>query len=113
MPSVAFAKPRKICDKITPEFPRAPIKRPFANAALRSPTFLLVSLRSYLAPLAIEEVMFVPVSPSGTGKTFNELINSAFLPSLSAAAWTILPNSRFVIFVTANSKFLPNARLIF
>ena len=73
-------------------------------------------------PLAIEKLVEgikegkkeqVLLGATGTGKTFNELINSAFLPSLSAAAWTILPNSRFVIFVTANSKFLPNAHLIF
>ena len=30
--SNAAQKPRKSCDKITPEFPRAPINNPFENA---------------------------------------------------------------------------------
>ena len=77
LPSHPLEKPRKICDKITPEFPRAPINKPLAKAAAKTPTWSLVDSRSYLAPLAIDILILVPVSPSGTGNTFNELINSA------------------------------------
>ena len=74
----SLEKPRKIWDKITPEFPRAPINKPLAKAVLNSPT-CSVGVSLILSTPEINDIfIFVPVSPSGTGNTFRELIKSTF-----------------------------------
>src|SRR5699024_3485202 len=99
--------PRKTCERITPEFPRAPISNPFARACESSPTLDDVDSETYFAPLANERLMLVPVSPSGTGKTFNELINSALLFNRFELTAIILRNSFSVIFEIFNLQNPP------
>ena len=58
--------PRRICDRITPELPRAPMSDPWLMAlhtAARSGPALASSSQTARSVRA----MFVPVSPSGTG----------------------------------------------
>ena len=69
----ALANPLKICDNITPELPLAPIREPLAaNSAI---VYTLSSLALFISLTAefIVNAILVPVSPSGTGNTFNEL----------------------------------------
>ena len=57
---------------MTPELPRAPRSRAEAAVLAASATVQLSgSTASSLAPLPMVMDMLVPVSPSGTGKTFN------------------------------------------
>ena len=86
----SVAKPRKSCDRITPELPLAPISRPVAIASTTSPTSSFLSLCSSWTAENIVRDMFVPVSPSGTGKTFRESIISLLLSSVFAALMNIL-----------------------
>jgi len=80
VPWISFVKPLKSCDRITPEFPLAPLKEPeeiaFASCSISGSS----SSATALAAAMIVIVIFVPVSPSGTGKTFSSLIQS-FLAS--------------------------------
>src|SRR2546429_9059986 len=65
-------KPRRICDRITPEFPRAPMSAPCdARRALRERSASSTSRMSSTAACKVRS-MVVPVSPSGTGKTLRE-----------------------------------------
>ena len=66
-------------ERITPEFPRAPINKPLEKDLPNSPMFSTTFAAVSFAPDDIERFIFVPVSPSGTGKTFNAFIFSAFL----------------------------------
>src|ERR1700737_3113798 len=68
--------PRRICDRITPELPRAPINAPWD--ARRAITERSGSSRSRISSTAAWSVssMLVPVSPSGTGNTFNASTSS-------------------------------------
>ena len=85
---ISFVKPRNNWDKITPELPRAPLKEPDESA------FAIVSIVGFsiaatsLAAAMIVMVILVPVSPSGTGNTFNSLIHSFFASRPFAAART-------------------------
>ena len=74
---------------MTPEFPRAPIKRPLAKIFATSPTVEADLLETSLAPFSIVIPILVPVSPSGTGKTFKEFTYSACLFRRVDAACTI------------------------
>ena len=68
--------PRSTCDRITPEFPRAPMREPWEMAeqtAFRS-FGSIPSSSSRTDPIV--NVMLVPVSPSGTGYTLSRLIHS-------------------------------------
>ena len=56
----AERKPRASCERMTPEFPRAPIR-------IARPTSASASRSSASATARTVIVMFVPVSPSGTG----------------------------------------------
>ena len=71
---ISRQKPRKSCDKITPELPRAPRREPleivFASSSIDGLTRALTSLD---AAIIVNDI-FDPVSPSGTGKTFNSFI---------------------------------------
>ena len=65
---------------MTPEFPRAPINSPFDKVfanKLRSSVHACIA--SFTPEVNVID-MFVPVSPSGTGKTF----------SASIASWRLL-----------------------
>ena len=64
---------------MTPEFPRAPIKRPLAKIPAASPTVEAERSDTSLAPFSMVIPILVPVSPSGTGKTFKEFTYSACL----------------------------------
>ncbi len=57
--------PRKICDRITPELPRAPMSEP-REIAWHTSSIELESLRAVLTDSRVS-AMLVPVSPSGTG----------------------------------------------
>ena len=76
--------PLKICERITPELPRAPMSEPwlrhFANVFMSRPLPPPAGMPGEPAPDAVEEAsstsawtassvraMLVPVSPSGTG----------------------------------------------
>src|ERR1700730_4384465 len=81
LPSTARAKPRKICDRITPEFPRAPIRLPCdASFAILLTSAAFDSFMSSTADWRVRS-MFVPVSPSGTGNTFSRFTSSWFADS--------------------------------
>ena len=71
---MAREKPRKIRDKITPEFPRAPRSMAEAHRAVACPTVAGFFCRSSAAAVPMVRLMLVPVSPSGTGKTLSSLI---------------------------------------
>ncbi len=60
--------PRSSCERMTPEFPRAPISEPWATARHRvSMSALSPASATASATEVSVSVMFVPVSPSGTG----------------------------------------------
>lgn len=82
-------KPRNRSDKMTPEFPRAPRKS--ADAVISAALVKESGLRFFKSCAAAASVMliFVPVSPSGTGKTFSSLI-FCFFSSIAALADTII-----------------------
>ncbi len=65
------------CEKITPLFPLAPRRAPFAKDSIKEPTVSCgkeVATES-LAACNVSNIL-IPVSPSGTGNTFNEFIAS-------------------------------------
>ena len=75
---ISFVNPRNNWDKITPEFPLAPRKEP-EEIALASVSIVgSFSAATSLAAAMMVIVIFVPVSPSGTGNTFSSLIHSFF-----------------------------------
>ena len=63
-----FAKPRNNRERITPELPRAPLNRADAVVFATSPAWVVSVFVSSLAAAAMVIDIFVPVSPSGTGK---------------------------------------------
>ena len=68
-PLKAFEKPRNISERITPELPLAPLKSAEAHldeasSRVQSSGSVAISLAAF--PIVI--LIFVPVSPSGTGK---------------------------------------------
>ena len=66
---------------MTPEFPRAPIRLPCdASLAILLTSAAFDSLMSSTADWSVSS-MFVPVSPSGTGKTLRRLTSSWFADS--------------------------------
>ncbi len=107
-PFIDFTKPRKICDRITPEFPLAPRREPLEIAFPSSSIVGLFSRLTSFAADIIVIVIFVPVSPSGTGKTFSSLIYSFFASRAFAPArnifWTI-PASILLILTFCSSSY--------
>ena len=68
---IDLVKPRNNWDKITPEFPLAPRREPDEIALHReSISGFSIAATSFAADMIVK-VIFVPVSPSGTGKTYN------------------------------------------
>ena len=62
-------------DKIAPwKLPLAPLKDPLDNALVTSLTVTSGAFPTSLAAASAVIVIFVPVSPSGTGNTFSSLI---------------------------------------
>ena len=89
LPLSDLEKPRNRRDRITPELPLAPRRSAEAVLSAALVSVMPSALRSSV--LAAESVMliFVPVSPSGTGKTFSSLTFCLFR-SISAAAESII-----------------------
>src|SRR5699024_5779561 len=73
----------------TPELPRAPINNPLEKAWATSEIWLLFTRFTSSAPDVIDKFIFVPVSPSGTGKTFNASIFLALFDKWCAPESTI------------------------
>ena len=71
-----LVNPRRSWDKITPEFPLAPLREPWETALEKlSISGSSIWLKAAAADMIVR-VIFVPVSPSGTGNTLSSLINS-------------------------------------
>ncbi len=82
--SMASVNPLNIWESITPEFPLAPMSSPsFRAFKISFVTVGSFTLSSHWHASSIAALMFEPVSPSGTGKTFNALISSLFFISTS------------------------------
>ena len=93
-PSNARAKPRYNWEVMTPLFPRAPRKAPLARASAACPALRYsLLLISFMADIMVSD-MLVPVSPSGTGKTFRASTASRFLSNMAAPAETMSRSSR-------------------
>ena len=85
-PPSPSAMPRKICEAMTPELPRAPMRAPKLIAvATRSADCSATPSASARAARTVAS-MLLPVSPSGTGKTFRALTSSTWSARLSTAA---------------------------
>ena len=90
--------PRMICDRMTPELPRAPISEPLVTAAATSGMLSASLCRSSSTTARMVSARFVPVSPSGTGYTFRSLMTprsastAASAASMAASAWPLTFN---------------------
>ena len=86
---------------MTPEFPLAPRREPdeiaFANDFI---SMFSRAVTSFAADIMVKDIL-VPVSPSGTGNTFNSLINSFFASIFCAPARNILASISTLIVFTA------------
>ena len=74
IPFMRFEIPLKSRESITPEFPLAPLSIAEAVVFAASPTVCASLARRSFAAFPIVMPMFVPVSPSGTGKTLSSFI---------------------------------------
>src|SRR5438309_7124519 len=85
-PDKPCARPRKICDRMTPLLPRAPISEPCAAAAITDSADCGCGAccASSTADRSVR-YMFDPVSPSGTGYTLRSLISCWFASSQANA----------------------------
>ena len=101
-----LVKPLISWDRITPEFPLAPLKDPEDMALLNVSILISESPTTSLAADMIVSVILVPVSPSGTGKTFNSLIRACFDSNAFAPARNILDSVRASIVLISNLIFL-------
>src|ERR1700686_5125611 len=82
-----WAKPRRICERMTPLFPRAPMSDPWAAAAsTESAASGVGASRASSTAERRVRYMFEPVSPSGTGKTLRSLISCWLASSHESAA---------------------------
>ena len=102
-----LVNPRSNWERITPEFPRAPRREPeemaFASVSISGSVSALTSAAADMIVI----VIFVPVSPSGTGNTFNSLIHSFFASRFLAPARNILEStlaSMVFMFTTSSSS---------
>ena len=92
-PTLPSHRPRKICEVMTPEFPRAPMSAPVVIALrISAPAAPMGRLARFSTTVSSVSDMFVPVSPSGTGNTFRRLISS--LRSLRVLLATAMALSR-------------------
>ena len=90
-PTLPSHRPRKICEVMTPELPRAPMSAPVVIALrISAPSAPMGSCARFSTTVSNVSDMFVPVSPSGTGKTLRRLISSfRSLKVLLAAAMAL------------------------
>ena len=105
---MVFVNPRNNWDRITPEFPRAPRREPDEIAFARSFITGFSTAATSLAAEMIVMLIFVPVSPSGTGNTFSSLIHSFFASRFFAPAKNIFDRSAasIVCISTLNSSLI-------
>ncbi len=103
---MTFVKPLKSCDRITPEFPRAPLKDP-DDIAFESEIISgsAIAATSFAADRIVMDI-FVPVSPSGTGNTFNSLIHSFLCSKFFAPARNIFAS------IFASITFIPTSEIL-
>src|SRR5690625_2688039 len=78
---------------MTPQLPLAPINNPLAKASVTLFIRLLFIFSTSLTPDVIDKFIFVPVSPSGTGNTFNASIFSELFDKWCAPESTIFVNA--------------------
>jgi len=106
-----LANPRNNWDKITPELPLAPLKEPDEIAFARDfMSGFSSALTSFAADMIVIDIL-VPVSPSGTGNTFNSLIHSFFASRFLAPARNIFARTDASIVLISNLKILLNQLL--
>ena len=86
---ISFVNPRRSWERMTPEFPRAPLSDPDEIAFAMASIFGFSKAFTSFAADMIVSVIFVPVSPSGTGNTFSSLMISFFASRLAAPARNI------------------------
>src|SRR6059058_2835338 len=87
-------KPRKICERITPELPRAPIRAPCAaRLAIAERSGSSSPRMSSTADCNVNSIL-VPVSPSGTGKTLSASTSSRLIVSQASEPSKASLNSR-------------------
>ena len=98
-PFISFTNPLNICDIITPEFPLAPLNEPLDIAFPSSSILGFSRLVTSFAADMIVIVIFVPVSPSGTGNTLSSLIYSFFASNAFA------PDKNIFCIITASIDF--------
>jgi len=77
--------PRSTWERMTPELPRAPISAPSETTRATWDTVSCGRESSSASAARMVRDMFVPVSPSGTGKTFSELTMSTCASSQALA----------------------------
>ena len=105
--AITLVNPRNNWERITPEFPLAPLNEPEEIAFASS--FMVgfsSSLTAFAADIIVIDIL-VPVSPSGTGKTFSSLIHSFFASRFFAPAKNILANTAAFIVLTSTSTVPP------
>ena len=103
---IPLVKPRRSWDRMTPEFPRAPLKDPEEIALHRGSISGFSREATSFAADVIVSVMLVPVSPSGTGNTFNSLIHSLLASRFLAPPRNILAQSAAFIVLISKILFL-------
>ena len=108
-PSSALAKPRYSWLVMTPLLPRAPLSAPLASAAAASPALEYSLALTSLTAEVMVRVIFVPVSPSGTGNTLSASTFSRFFSSREVPASTISLSIKPSIVLTSIiiREFLP------
>ena len=94
---------------MTPELPRAPLSAPRAAAAATTETSALSTAESSLTALIMVRDMLVPVSPSGTGKTFSASTAALLCSSIAAPSMIISLRRRPSMFVRKANIFPPDA----
>ena len=108
---ITFVKPLKSCDSMTPEFPLAPRSDPEEIAfEIETISGFSIAATSFAAEIIVIDIL-VPVSPSGTGKTFNSFIHSFFCSKFLAPARNIFESILALITFNPTSKILLNQLL--
>ena len=103
---ISLEKPRNSWERMTPEFPLAPRREPediaFASFSIVGSSIAATSL----AAERIVIVIFVPVSPSGTGNTLSSLMNSLFISRFFA------PERNAFFSVCASTEFITTSLVL-
>ena len=90
-------RPLTICERITPELPRAPIREPLVTAAATSAMLSASLCWSSSSTARTVSARLVPVSPSGTGYTLRSLMTprSASMAAREASMIAIVVSRTF------------------